>query len=747
MKILPIYDTRKNKNIALKNSNNYYLKLLSEQNENVNTSQNVNFRGFLDLFKRERNFFTTLEATKLLNDAGIKEPNVLDKILKSSGNNNIYDFKLSKLMIQNIVKLINDGFDIEDLIDRNSKYFTPKNIQSYVDKLYKIKQAGYKIEYIPEFVQAELPSEEENNAIKTLLEILEEGYKHRDELSYPSYVVEEDEITDLFLNDPLQTLDTIKLLGKKDFINTFSEKYDNVENNIQNIGAIDTEHPLIENLLELTNPQESSKYKENKSLIKKLKKQFNTTQDKTQLIKEINRLTDENKNLIAKSIKAPSDKTKIAHIFHMMEKDSKKLQYVLKYCNSNTKDSKLRFNKLINEVLRTDENGNVCKQLDFRKNKFLVNLCKSDEYFRETFNTLLKALNKSPFNSPKEIFYDFPMTQNVKKQFKRLGLNFDNWFSASKSNIQKEIKLDNTNRKQHIIKNLEDDFSDEYFQLIPKNEFNKLETAIAKNGFEFKEQESVNYDIGGFINGTKISTRLFKNNKPVAFEDLPNLFKILSGIMKKDKFWISKNPDNAIENAKATFKNHILTMRYKEMLSAGQKTNENSMKMTVRKVDMNDVEYALFLGNHAGCCTAVGSGFNQWTAPNYVMCKMISAIEILDGKEPIGNTMCYIAEIDKKPSLVLDNIELQARYQYNDEIRDSIFDYAKKLTEEIGQPDMPIYAGPNRHKVNMENFPIENKDFRIIGSSGDEQLYFDFDAEAHAIDGTEVFNSELYKIR
>ena len=74
----------------------------------------------------------------------------------------------------------------------------------------------------------------------------------------------------------------------------------------------------------------------------------------------------------------------------MMEKDSKKLQYVLKYCNSNTKDSKLRFNKLINEVLRTDKNGNVCKQLDFRKNKFLVNLCKSDEYF-------IKSLKQIPF--------------------------------------------------------------------------------------------------------------------------------------------------------------------------------------------------------------------------------------------------------------------------------------------------------------------------------------------------------------
>ena len=188
-------------------------------------------------------------------------------------------------------------------------------------------------------------------------------------------------------------------------------------------------------------------------------------------------------------------------------------------------------------------------------------------------------------------------------------------------------------------------------------------------------------------------------------------------------------------------------MRYQEMRSANQKMDEKPMQMSVRKVDMNNVEHALFLGNHAGCCTAVGSGFNQWTAPNYVMCKLISAIEVLDGKEPIGNTMCYIAEIDGKPSLILDNIELRAKYQYNDEIRDSIFDYAKKITEEIGKPDMPIYAGPNRHKVNMDGFQLNKKDFRIIGSTGTGQLYFDFDADAHSIDGTEVFEAELYKIR
>ena len=161
---------------------------------------------------------------------------------------------------------------------------------------------------------------------------------------------------------------------------------------------------------------------------------------------------------------------------------------------------------------------------------------------------------------------------------------------------------------------------------------------------------------------------------------------------------------------------------------------------------MNNVEHALFLGNHSGCCTAVGFGSNQWTAPNYIMCKMISAIEVLDCKEPISNTMCYIAEIDGKPSLILDNIELQAKYQYNDEIRDMLIEYAKKMTAEIGNPDMPIYAGPNRHKVDFDNFELINKDFRIIGSTGKGSIYLDFDAEEHEIDGTEIFNSEFYKL-
>ena len=187
-------------------------------------------------------------------------------------------------------------------------------------------------------------------------------------------------------------------------------------------------------------------------------------------------------------------------------------------------------------------------------------------------------------------------------------------------------------------------------------------------------------------------------------------------------------------------------MRLDEMRSASQSIEEMQMQMTVRKVDMNDIEHSLFLGNHSSCCTAVGSGCNQWTAPEYILFKMMSAIEVLDGKNPIGNTMCYIADIDGKPSLILDNIELKQKYQYSDDIMDAIVECAQKIAKDIGKPDMPIFAGPNRHKMNMNKYELQTKDFKVLGDTEGNSVYLDFDTDAHTIDGTEIFESALYRI-
>lgn len=130
------------------------------------------------------------------------------------------------------------------------------------------------------------------------------------------------------------------------------------------------------------------------------------------------------------------------------------------------------------------------------------------------------------------------------------------------------------------------------------------------------------------------------------------------------------------------------------------------------------------------------------------MNKCISSIEVMDGKDFVGNTMCYIAKVDGEPALVLDNIEMNTKYQYNDKIRDAIFEYAQKLCKEIGKPELPIYAGPYRHKVNMEHFPFKEHNITIIGSSGGYDVYVDYLTDGVQITGKNTDeNIKLYRIK
>ena len=721
-------------------------------NKNLQTIKtqynNVNFNGIFDVFKKsEKKYYSKQEVLEKLKEIeGINYQ--IQQIVLYVTENFQKEFlfkKYYKYMVDKIVELSKDGFKIEDLFSYAQGHKTLQQFDAYVKRIDELNDIDYPKYYVKPFLNDESINKEQ---AQLLLEVRQKGYEKRDILSYPTYQVEDYELDDLFLSEPRLVLNTIKLLGKDSFISTFSEKYDNVENNIANIGHISNTHPLYQNLLELTNPIESDAYIKNQELIKELKSRFNKTNDKTILIKEINDLTNKNKNLVAKSIKDPMDKIKIAHIFNVADEKPQQLKFILRHCNIKTKKNTLELANALDNVIKTDNQGKVCKQLNFKKNKYLTNLFVADGDFWENFQTMLEAINQLPKDNVETIFYKLPLNKDTKTQFEKSGVNFDKWVKFDpNSKIQKGIRLDNSNRKQNVIKNLEEDLSMIYYNFVDfvdtqDNFFNTL----AQKGYILKEQKIASYDENGFLDENKTALKLYKDNHPVEFDELPLLFSTIKNFIKNDSLWNTKSKNPNIENAKNTAKNHILNMRFKEMRLANQKLDDEPLQITVQKVDMNNVEHALFLGNHSGCCTAVGFGSNQWTAPNYVMCKMISAIEVLDGKEPIGNTMCYIAEIDGKPSLILDNIELQAKYQYNDEIRDMLIEYAKKMTAEIGNPDMPIYAGPNRHKVDFDNFELINKDFRIIGSTGKGSIYLDFDAEEHEIDGTEIFNSEFYKL-
>lgn len=748
MNILPIqYQIINNKNNKLQKAyNNSYLQ--------PSNSSTVDFRGMIGVYKGPNGDITLLskeEATKLVakkiknNDIS----NVLNIILRTTQQikNNVPQNKYYKGMINKLINLNNEGFRLSSTFYKDDVHFnTQKDFDTYIRRVKELVKMG-----CPKYCAGILWDDiGDKNKIQKLVELRQKGEEKAKHLSIASITnhITSDDLDELFFNFARESLAVVKILGQKGLLSSFEKKYDAVFEQVCILNRINTEIPQYEVLIELTNPRESKKYLKNEARIKKLKSKFQTTQNKEELIKEINLYTNANKNLVASSFKDYHDKIDLAYIYLNLQDNSiDRLNSLLESCQKNPFNEKQTLDKAINALVTTDERGNVCKSLNFINSKYLRNILESDSNFYNYFDVILYILNITQKN-PEEAFDKMTINSLTKTQFENEGINYDKWTKFNpESKIQKNIQFNVEDKKQFVIKNIEKDLSSEYWDEIPQKERDNLFAELYKSGYALKEVQMANYDENGFADGLKAVTKLYKDDKPVKFEDLSLFFNTIRKYINKNSFWSTQNENLIIENSRKGILNHLVDLRSVELKLASQKTNAKFHDITVQKVDMNNVEHALFLGNYASCCTAVGSGCNQWSAPTYVLSKMVSAIEVLDGEKPVGNTMCYIARIDNKPALLLDNIELQNKYQYNDEIRDMIFEYAQKLTTELGQPDMPIYAGINRHKINMESCPIENKHFTLIGTTDNIPIYVDFDTSAYDSKMSKTFQSDLYKIR
>jgi hypothetical protein len=232
---------------------------------------------------------------------------------------------------------------------------------------------------------------------------------------------------------------------------------------------------------------------------------------------------------------------------------------------------------------------NVTKRLQFKDSKYLLELFKSNEKFRDAFVDLITLMETSPEKNNIELFNNLPPNIETRRQFEELGLNYDNW----------------------------------------------------------------------------------SNGEPISFTT--------------DKGY------------------------------------------TFRKVDMNNIPYALFLGDHSDCCTRT-NGRYSYSAVSYIRNKMFQAIEVLEkNNKPIGNTMCYIATTEKIPCLILDNIEISPPYKNIDNVDflKGFYMIAKKISEKIGtKPNSTIFLGTH-NDIDSTYFPSYLYNTYIVGSSGDERVYFD----------------------
>ena len=391
----------------------------------------------------------------------------------------------------------------------------------------------------------------------------------------------------------------------------------------------------------------------------------------------------------------------------------------------------------------------LSKKLDLIHCKYISKLLISSDDFFDNMKTLVEIVRDNPNLTIEQAIDQMPQNVETKRIFEELGFDYEKFTKVDKNSYTTvKIQLNAEEAKQAAIHNLEEDLNDALFKSIPKEVTEPIFKHLKEQlGVTFEKSQKDNWEGDGFSAGSTEYYRLYRNGKPIIFEDMDEIVKLIKKQINSNAFWTETHHDPQIDSARGTMYTHLSKMRKQEVDNASSIKDGETAEIEVRKTDMYDIKKALGLGNDGQCCTALGSNFNEWSAPTYIMNKCIGAIELTDRGSFVGNTMIYLAYVDGKPALVLDNIELKTKYQYNDRIRDTFVDYAKKLCVEIGQPDLPIFAGPNRHKLTMDIYPKAEHTMEIIGNSGEQEVYIDYDADRHVVGQGEKTEIEMYKIR
>lgn len=671
--------------------------------------------------------------------------------------------KVDDCAFEDFTKVVDTGCDKEYLAYqlRFEKYPFNTFVNEELKSMKDFQKKGINSKYLLPVLEFS----KDEKQVRAVIDVMEIADKKRSMLSGANNPVTDAHIIDAFAGNQddfdsvLNILDTV---GKDTLVGTFSSGMANVMDFIQSY-PFNLNKKYLQPLIKLVNPTSSDEVialdkniKENKL---KLRSITDDVERKNQIIK-INNLSKQKSDIINSSIKNPEDKVSVTKIYlGLIQNEGKhKNDYyyankIAPFMNPKTEEEKQiyhnKLNNLVWKSLEINRPEQIIDKFDFARSKYLDKMFFVDNDFKTAFSNLITFVSAYPNKSVEVSLNSIHVPQNkeTKSAFKKLGLNYENW-STFNPNLKLNIKIKNDYDKQskNTIRNLESEFNDEIFSTLPEKPKNQLLKRLEDNGFTFNKTREAVYVDDGFYDGTKEKLQLCKDGKPIEFKQLSNVFKLIDEEFTTNDFWKKNSTNSSVNKMKETFKDHIST-RHNEMKRVRQVKNSDESDIQIQKVDMNDIVHALFLGNDASCCTAIGS-FNDWTAPNYIKNKMVQAIELKDGENSIGNTMMYVAKIDGKPALLLDNIELKPKYQYNDKIEDGIVNFAKMVTKDLGKPDMPIYAGSNRHKLNMKNFElVEKNDFNLVGTTHDDPIYLDFVTEGRNVIPSTCFNETLYKLK
>ena len=423
-----------------------------------------------------------------------------------------------------------------------------------------------------------------------------------------------------------------------------------------------------------------------------------------------------------------------------LNKDVKELIELLQEPSAeNDKLWKKNIDKKIYEKAGLLYSEQYANELNLAGCKYLNELIMSDRSFWSIFPEFIYALECGLAAGDKNIdeaLDNFVNNHATRQIYEERGIDYFKWSRYDKNSFLSDtVTVTAEDAKQKAVENLATDLAMLYCaEQIPTEECNDIFSALSELGvYAVPDGEDIIIEIDG---------------RDIRFDELTPIISVIKNILNTSPFWNNEAADEATEKMRDLLYNHFMLQRKQEIVCAKQLKESEVVDIKVQKVNMSDLKYSLCLGNHAHCCTALGSQANEWAAITYIINKCISAIEVLANGESVGNTMMYLADVNGELSLVLDDIELQTKFQNNNKIRDMIIKYAKQVCKEVGKPDIPIYAGPGMQKVDLSEFPLEeNCEMVIIGRSPEESagVYLDFDNDEHFLDGKAEY-CNLYRI-
>ena len=162
------------------------------------------------------------------------------------------------------------------------------------------------------------------------------------------------------------------------------------------------------------------------------------------------------------------------------------------------------------------------------------------------------------------------------------------------------------------------------------------------------------------------------------------------------------------------------------------KLNVAGKDMSIRLWDRNPQE-DLFMGNKTTCCTAIGTGCNAAATPLYLLNTSYNVAMLHDSKgNVVGMSRVFMTNIDGKPCLTMDNIELNKTYikgmsaKERTQIRDGFFEYMNRYATQVtgdNNSQVYFYSGDIGDRFPTMDLEPTKKTVDFIGDFSDPQVY------------------------